>query len=135
MRKFRCRSAADAVPCAYGTSPSTRASSTSSTSEPPGDENMSCTISTSSEVRSSEHRHRADDVLGFQPGELGVVDPELLAQHLSGVLSERGRGSCPDAHGAARESHRPRRVMLFADERVVDELEEAAGAHLRIVER
>ena len=63
------------------------------------------------------------------------VDAELVAQHLVGVLTERRRGPAPVARGTGRHAHRPRRVLLPADERMLDRLEEAARPHLRIVER
>ena len=57
------------------------------------------------------------------------------ARSTSAVCCPRvGAGAVQHAVGAGRKAHRPRRVVLLADQRVVDGLEEAAGAHLRIVE-
>src|SRR6476661_571478 len=82
MRKSRCRSAAPAVPRVYGTSPSTSASSTSSSSYSP----RGCATS------AAHVRHSAGHVFRLEARELVVVDLEQLAQHLVGVLAERGRG-------------------------------------------
>ena len=46
-----------------------------------------------------------------------------------------GAGAGPDVCGPGRDAHRPGRDTRAADQRMVERLEEAAGAQLRIVER
>src|SRR5215470_6837215 len=74
---------------------------------------------------------RADDALGDQRGEL-VVAVAQRPQDLSVVLAQRGSRLVVPGPDDRADPHGPSGVVVPAGERVVDAVEEAAGAQLRV---
>jgi hypothetical protein len=73
----------------------------------------------------------ADDALGLQTVDLGVVQPEYTAKDLAIVLAERGGGAPIDRLRFRGEADRVAAVHDFTDHGVLDGLIEAAGPELR----
>ena len=73
-------------------------------------------------------------MLGFESCKLGIADSELSLQDLGVVFAEHRRWARPVPMRAGRHAHRPRRVLVQADDRMLDRFEEATRAQLRVVD-
>src|SRR5690349_9700539 len=89
----------------------------------------------SSKLSGSPNWLRTDDLLGLEASEFVVGQSQFALEDLAVVLAERGRRLCPVAVRAGGHADRPGRIVLLAHEFVLQEFEEVAGLHLRIVDR